>query len=81
MCYTKDIAKILVGAAFVEIINHTILAVSNLLPLHFFGMPITATFNLFVLLGWTILFAAAVYYAWVKKEASMFDRLKHPFTK
>lgn len=81
MCAQKDIAKVLAGAAFVEIINHTILATSSILPLHFFGMPITTTFNLFVLLGWTIVFAAAVYYAWFKKEASLIDRLKHPFAK
>jgi hypothetical protein len=81
MCYTKDIAKVLSGVAFIEIINHAILAANTLLPVHFFGLIITPAYNLGLLLSWVVIGAFSVYYAWIKKERSLFDRLKHSFIK
>ena len=81
MCYTKDIAKVLTGAALVEILNRTVLTMANTPHMSLFGMIITPTYNLVILFGWIIIGAFSAYYAWFKKERSMLDRLKHPFTK
>ena len=80
MCYTKDFAKVLTGAALAEILNHTYL-MTTILPTNFFGMTITPTYNLTLLFSWIVVGAFSAYYAWFKKERSMLDRLKHPFTK
>lgn len=81
MCMTRDIAKVLSGMAFVEIINHTVLTVQNLLPLHFFGLIITPTYNLILLFSWIIVGAFSVYYGWIKKQDTFFKNLAHKFTK
>lgn len=81
MCITKDVAKVISGAAFVEILNHISLAVGNILPLHFFGMTITPTYNLVILFSWIVVGTVSVYYAWIRKQPTMFDRLSRVFTK
>lgn len=63
----KEITKFVSGAAAIEIINHASLAVSNILPLHFFGFFISRTTNLIILAGWTFTFVVSVYYAWIQK--------------
>ena len=65
--YKKDMAKVLYGAALVEIINHTSLALSNLLPLHFFGMLISRPVNTLIIFIWVIVFIVSGHYAWFKK--------------
>jgi hypothetical protein len=64
----KEIAKFVSGAAAVEIINHSVLATSDLLPLHFFGYAVSKSSNLIILACWTVVFVMTVYYAWLKKE-------------
>lgn len=77
MYYTKDIAKVLTGAALIEILSHTSLAMANILPMHFFGITITSTYNIVLLFSWIVVGAFSVYYAWFKKERSMLDRFKN----
>lgn len=63
----KEIAKFISGAAAIEIINHSTLAISKILPIHFFGLYISRTTNLIILVGWIVVFIASFYYAWMKK--------------
>lgn len=67
----KEIAKFISGAAAVEIINHTSLAISTILPhtfsFYFFEVYISRTTNSLILIGWMIVFGASTYYAWIKK--------------
>ena len=62
----KEISKFIAGAAAIEIINHFSLAVSNILPLHFFGIYISRTTNLIILFGWIIVFIFTLYKGWKK---------------
>jgi hypothetical protein len=63
----KEIAKFVSGAAAIEVINHSTLALSDILPLHFFGIFISRNTNLIILAGWTFVFLVSVYYAWMQK--------------
>lgn len=65
--HNKDIAKVLYGAAIVEILNHLSLALNNLLPLHFFGILISRPINTLILFCWVIIFIVSGHYAWFKK--------------
>lgn len=65
---SKDLAKVLTGAATIEIIHHTVLAFSSILPLHFFGIVISQTTNIIILIGWIIVLKLAIYKAWIKKD-------------
>jgi|WetSurMetagenome_2_1015567.scaffolds.fasta_scaffold101239_3 hypothetical protein len=63
----KEVAKFISGAATMEIISHTILATSSLLPMHFFGLMISKTTNLIILIGWIIVFISSIYCGWIRK--------------
>ena len=60
----KDIAKFLSGFATHEVLSHAFLSKSGLLPLHIFGITITQDYNLVVIVMWTIVTFALIYYAW-----------------
>jgi len=64
---TKDIAKFLSGAAAMEVVNHTILALNSLLPMHIFGLVISKTANYVILASWIVVFAGSFYLGWMKK--------------
>lgn len=63
----KDVAKFFSGVSAIEVLNHATLAMSNILPLHFFGIFISRTTNFIILIGWVIVFGLTTYYAWLKK--------------
>jgi hypothetical protein len=68
MAKWKDIAKFASGAATMEIISHSALALNGILPLHFFGWTISRNTNSVVLGGWIVVFVVSVYYAWIHQD-------------
>jgi hypothetical protein len=64
----KDLAKVLTGAATIEIVNHAILAASGMLPMHFFGISISNGTNIIILLAWIVVLKISIYKAWIKKD-------------
>lgn len=64
----KDFAKFLAGAATIEIVNHAVLAASGILPMHFFGIVISQTTNIIILIAWIIVLKISIYKAWIKKD-------------
>lgn len=68
MVCCKDFAKFVSGAAAVEMINHAVLAKSDLLPIHFFGYAVSRSSNLVILVGWVVVLTLSVYYGWMKKN-------------
>lgn len=68
MNYKKEVAKFLSGFAAHEVLSHTLLSGSGLLPLHIFGITVTQGYNAGVIVVWTFLTFILVYYAWFKKN-------------
>lgn len=64
----KEVAKVAVGAAGHEAISHALLSGSGLLPLKAFGITITPGHNSIIIVVWTLVTVALVYYAWCKKD-------------
>lgn len=63
----KEIAKFFSGIAAHEVIIHSILATSDLLPLKIFGFQLTSGLNIIVLLFWLCMLIVLPYCAWMRE--------------
>ena len=64
----KEIAKVAVGVSGHEVLSHALLSGSGLLPLKVFGITVTPGYNSIIIIVWTLVTVALVYYAWFKKS-------------
>ena len=65
--HKKDLAKFFSGFAVAKVGFHTVLALSNVLPLQLLGFTITANYNFWVLIIWAVIALFLIFYAWFKK--------------
>jgi len=65
--HKKDLAKFFSGVAVTEVVGHALFAASNVLPLQFFGFTVSSTYNLVILIMWSIAAIFFIHYAWFKK--------------
>ncbi|MFA5999183.1 MAG: hypothetical protein WC747_04160 [Candidatus Babeliales bacterium] len=68
MFHRKELAKFLSGFLAHDVISHIFLAGSGLLPLRMFGIIVTPEYNAAVIIVWSVVTVALVYYAWFKKK-------------
>lgn len=68
MNFKKEIAKMASGFTVHEVLSHVLLSGSGLLPLTIFGITVTPGYNSAIIVMWTIVTIALVYYAWFKKN-------------
>jgi len=65
----REVAKFLSGIAFQEMLGHWWLGIwgQHMLPWKFGGFTFTSTLNTFAMVIWPIVFAALVWYGWMRK--------------
>lgn len=64
----KDLAKFFAGYAVNEVIVHSALAMTNMLPVQIFGINFTSTMNLIVIFMWLFVAIVLIRYAWYDKK-------------
>lgn len=68
MSRIKEVAKFLSGMAAQEVIGHTFLEYSGLLPFKAFGIIVTPEYNILVIMFWIAVSAALIHYAWFTND-------------